>query len=224
MPPIDSSLFRRLCHDELGNGDVVRTEPAVPHLVELDEAPGPPRHRYRQHEERVHAEIAHDERLGRVDVTVDEGDGSRLAAPQDLGGEWEVGYAIGGLVAEGHLAQRVLGGVDDVVADDARRRAARRPDDEHERLAQPRADAPDRFLCHDRLRGGHGVREDRSRAVTPAATTPLERAGALGGRIGVTTSVRSRKDATRSLPAFFAAYSAWSAARSNDVGFAPSKG
>ena len=112
--------------------------------------------------------------------------------PQHLGREREVGDPVGGLVTERHLAERVLGRVDDVVADDARGGARGRADDEDERLAETVADRLDRLLGLDCLRGRHRIGEHRAGAVAPAAATALETRRRLAGRSQATAPRRAR--------------------------------
>ena len=59
-----------LRHEELRDRDVVLSEAAKPHLVELDEAPRAARNADREHEQGVHPEITQDERLCGIDSDI----------------------------------------------------------------------------------------------------------------------------------------------------------
>ena len=89
-----------LRHEELRERDVVVVEPPEPHLVELDEPPGASPDAKRKHQQGVHAELAEDERLRRIDLLLEERDGPRLADAQRLGGERKVRDPVRGLLAE----------------------------------------------------------------------------------------------------------------------------
>jgi len=112
-------VLQGLSDEELGDRDVVRAEAAQAHLIQLDEPPARAVDADRQHEQRVHPQLAEDERLGRVDVSVGKGDRTRLAGTKDFGGQREVRNAVDRLVTKRDLAERVVGRVHDVVADDA---------------------------------------------------------------------------------------------------------
>ena len=105
---------------ELGDRDLVLREVPQAHLVELDEPPRLVADADREHEHRVHLELAQDESLRRVDVALEERDRAGLARSQDLRGEREILDAVGDVVSQPDVAQRVSGQVDEVSVDHSR--------------------------------------------------------------------------------------------------------
>ena len=108
-----------LVREETRDRDVVLAELTEPHLVELHQPPRPALDTQGEQEERVHRELTQDERLGRIDVAVQERHRPRLAAPERLRGQREVRDPVRGLVTQRDLTERVLRGIHEVLADDA---------------------------------------------------------------------------------------------------------
>jgi hypothetical protein len=114
---VETSLGLR--HEKLRDRDVVLRKAPQSHFVELDQSPRLGSNEHGKHEHRIHPELPQDERLGRVDVAVQERHSARLPRLERISREREVGNPIGRLVPQPDLAQRVLRGVHEIAAGNA---------------------------------------------------------------------------------------------------------
>ena len=149
----------------------------------------------------VHLQLAQHERLGAVEIVVEEGDRAGAAGLEHLLGDREVGDQVREVLSEIDVPKGVLRRVHEPRAIDLRDGRRSRTDDECDRLAQALEDPVERLLGPDRGGGVEGAAEDLVRRAAPERLRSIRAGGIAAGLVPRTIS---RNAITRFLPLAFA--------------------